>query len=712
MKRRDFISRSAQGLCLATGIAAPASPVFGLSDPSAQPDALDPLIPSPKDSSEWPSFIRNLTEWREAQRKTLRYTGSAYDHPATAWAQQNYVCYFLMIYDQDFFDRKTNSYTVDKVLDRGHSHFGGYDSVVLWPGYPRLGLDERNQFDYFRDMPGGLDGLRKALQKFHDRNVKVFVPFNPWDTSTRREPKPDAEVMADIVAAIGADGIFLDTMSAAGPAFSNRMQQFRQSGVILESELALSIDQISDHHASWAQWFNDQHTPGILRNKWFEQRHMQHQIARWNEDHSTELQMAWINGSGMMVWENVFGQWMPWSSRDCSTLKKMSAIQRRYSDILNTGKWTPLVPCILPGVFCSSWEKDGLRIYTLINREQHEVTGTLLNVNAHKGEVFVDTNSGAVVRGKGGTMTLEGTLDARSVLCFVGGAENKFDPTFHKWLSTVRSAVHDMAVEPGMRTKQLLQPTSEERRGKIIRYKELMVEIQATTILLSTHVLSRECGTYESRMPNAIDLNRPIRYERTAVIPHIAIDITPVTNQQFRIFLDNSGYQPAVPHNFLRHWQKGMPPAGREDHPVVWVDLNDARAYATWAGKRLPGEMEWQFAASGYERRVYPWGNEMKDGHCNNGTDETVSVHAFPHAASPFGCLDMCGNTWEWTESEYADAHNRFCWLKGGSHLKVEGSIWYTQSGAQPSSHSIKMLLMYAGLDRSSTIGFRCVADL
>ena len=79
---------------------------------------------------------------------------------------------------------------------------------------------------------------------------------------------------------------------------------------MLEGEGALPLANVHDYLMSWAQWFPDSYVPGVLRNKWFERRHMQHQINRWDRDHTSELHRAWMNGSGMMIWENVFGSWV------------------------------------------------------------------------------------------------------------------------------------------------------------------------------------------------------------------------------------------------------------------------------------------------------------------------------------------------------------------------------------------------------------------
>ena len=91
--------------------------------------------------------------------------------------------------------------------------FGGYDGVVLWHAYPRIGIDERNQFDFYRDMPGGLEGLKDVVDRFHKLGVKVFINYNPWDTGTRKDGKSDIDALVDILKATNADGIFLDTLN-------------------------------------------------------------------------------------------------------------------------------------------------------------------------------------------------------------------------------------------------------------------------------------------------------------------------------------------------------------------------------------------------------------------------------------------------------------------------------------------------------------------
>ena len=240
-----------------------------------------------------------------------------------------------------------------------------------------------------------------------------------------------------------------------------------------------------------------------------------------------------------------------------------------------------------------------------------------------------------------------------------------------------------------------------------------MVRLMPHTYNQTVEFMIREVGIYSSAMDINVSqtLNDHYIMQRMVHIPYMAIDIYPVTNAQYYKFLQSSGYAPAEKYLFLKHWKNGRPPEGKGNHPVVYVDLNDARAYAKWAGKRLPAEGEWQFAAEGYEQVRYPWGKDLKEGKYNN-TEATTAVDAYPGSKSPFGCFDMCGNTWELTESEYSDRYNRFCILKGGSYYQAKDSMWYTNGGPVPSRLAVKFLMMYPGLDRCSTVGFRCAADL
>ena len=208
-----------------------------------------PVVAGPGEASQWEAWCEALQVERQKLRERLGYDGGSYQEEAFAWVPSCYCCCFAMMYDQRLYDPAARRYTIDSYLNEGMREFGGYDAIVLWQAYPRIGFDGRNQFDFYRDMPGGLAGLRELSRAIHRRGVKVFIDYNPWDTGTRREGKSDAEVLAEFVRAIEADGIFLDTLHEGMRELRDRLDAARP-GVVLESELTLPVERIRDHHMS------------------------------------------------------------------------------------------------------------------------------------------------------------------------------------------------------------------------------------------------------------------------------------------------------------------------------------------------------------------------------------------------------------------------------------------------------------------------------
>ena len=733
MNRRQFVKGTLLA-ALALGLDRRSSGAIG--SPGFQLEPERNLIPAPSNPAQWPEFHRQLVQWREAKRRAVNYSDALYRRPDFTWVQKDFCCGFLMLCDENLYDARAGRYTVKKFLEQEQRGFGGYDSVVLWHAYPRIGLDDRNQFDFYRDMPGGLPGLRAAVEELHRAEVKAFLDYNPWDTGTRREEKSDLDALCDMVRALNADGIFLDTMDRGAEAFRAKLDAVRP-GVVLEGEAALPIERVHDHHLSWAQGFGDSAVPGVLRNKWFEHRHLQHQIKRWDFDHTSELHTAWMNGSGMMVWENVFGSWMGWNARDKSILRQMLPIQRHYARVFAGDNWTPLVPTLAKNVYASLWEEAGLRLWTVVNRSDRPITGDWLEISVTPDEEVFDLMLGQRMAGRrvpqresqepGGAaktgssgasrIVIGGTLPARGLGCVLATKPDAHGPGFYAFLKGQRQLAKRFNPDtayPALPTRRRACP-----RARVWQQiPEGMVEIPGGSVTLRFELRERECGFYESspaggpRLVNAYDFCvRP--FERNVLLKPFALDLMPVTNAQFARFLQAAAYRPRHPENLLKHWTGQSPPPGKEDHPVVYVDLDDARAYAKWAGKRLPTEEEWQYAAQGPAAFRYPWGPELRANCCNGGAEGgTTSVTRFPQGRSPFGVWDLCGNVWEWTESERTDGRTRFCILKGGSWYTAKGSGWYMDGGPRPNAFGEKFLLMWPGLDRCATVGFRCAADL
>ena len=110
------------------------------------------------------------------QRIRIGYYGSEYDGPELKWTQSSFIQPQMMIHDRYFYDPGAGKYTVDRYLDDLQRRYGGIDSVLVWQSYPNIGIDNRNQYDLLRDMPGGVVGVRQMIVDFHQRGVRVLFP--------------------------------------------------------------------------------------------------------------------------------------------------------------------------------------------------------------------------------------------------------------------------------------------------------------------------------------------------------------------------------------------------------------------------------------------------------------------------------------------------------------------------------------------------------
>ena len=233
-----------------------------------------------------------------------------------------------------------------------------------------------------------------------------------------------------------------------------------------------------------------------------------------------------------------------------------------------------------------------------------------------------------------------------------------------------------------------------------------MTEYDRNMVLVPGTDFAYSVSAYDNFIPY------PATGNYTHKIDSFLIDRFPVTNEQYYEFISASGYRPADTTRYLRHWEYGIYKPGTEKYPVVYVGYDDIRAYAKWAGKRLPTEAEWQLAAQGQDKRLWPWGNEFHATFCNNAFGKSTPVDAFSKGASPYGVMDLVGNVWQVTNDMYFNGSYYFLVIRGGSYFRPDSSRWYIQGGPQPLDRTQIMLLISPGFDRSATVGFRCVKDI
>jgi iron(II)-dependent oxidoreductase len=662
---------------------------------------------TPAETGAW---LTDIEHWRTEERLRMGYEASQYERPELRWTQTSFIQPQMMVHDLYFYDRAKAKYTVDRYLDDVDTRYGGIDSVLLWHTYPNLGIDNRNQFDLFRDLPGGVPAVRTMIERFHQRGMRVLFPVMMWDQGTRDEGVSDQVAMAKELADVGADGINGDTMFGITRGFRVASDQTGHP-LALEPELGpISDEMLIYNNLSWGEGWKHEFLPPVSRDKWLESRHMVNIVNRWVHDRNDDLQQAFFNGVGYVSWENIWGIWNGITPRDGEALRRMAAIERTLGSLLNSSEWEPYSSTENFGVLASKFPSAHAVAWTLVNRNHYAVAGRQLITTAMPGAHFYDLWHGVELTAEpvGSAVALSFELEANGF-----GAVLETNVPLSKPLqqSTKPLAGYSSAWETLPQTMTAIAPAVNAG------------PMPASMLLIpAADFVFRVVGIeIEGMNDEGVDVQYPWessarRYHAQKMhIPQFRIDRYPVSNAEFKEFLTATSYHPADDHNFLRDWKDGAFPAGWGKKPVTWVSFEDARAYAKWAGKRLPHEWEWQYAAQGQDNRVYPWGDSWNPAAVPVAEKGRQMVppddsDAHPAGASLFGVLDLVGNVWQWTD-EYCDAHTCAAILRGGSHYQPQGSRWYFPQAYRLSEHG-KYLLMAPSLDRAATVGFRCVQDV
>lgn len=701
-----------------------------------------------------------------------------YQRKDLQWIRHSYAMHLIMAWDHQFYDHSKGGYQIEGFLKRGQQLYGGDDVIGLWPNWPMLGLDQRNQWDQFRSMPGGTKKLKEIAQMLRRHGSRFFISYNPWDESTRWEDHHAG--MADMIRATTADGVVLDTEGKSTPERQQAADQVRPGVVMYSEGMAVPKDMpgiVSGrvHNALY-------YPPMLNLNKFIRPDFAIFRVAELNKERiRREYALSYFNGYGTEL--NIFRPGRPdWIEEDYRFWGRTLRILRENTSNFVSPEFTPLYPSYIDGIHINHWPSAHKEVFTLFSLLPEGYQGPLFLIKPrkdyhlvdlwHHEEIQADTvnNQLAVpVKVEGfskywlGTNN-EGAVGGIAYLPEVLSVNRRGDelhfsarqgdyikiwpgnPTYEKEEQARRFGIHAQSIR--------LMEYFGRHEGKFViqvfKNEELLDEkivfLPPGTARLVSQVKStpRAKSTPEGmvRIPGGQFsmkvtfgdnfIPNPVDYPKEELsIPGFYMDKHPVTNLQFKAFLDDSRYRPLDTTNFLRHWTNGQIQAGQEQFPVIYVSYEDAQAYAQWAGKRLPTEIEWQYAAQTPDLREWPWSKDANVQRkqqvvtntltvsklqvdpelCNPGEGELYPVGSYPKGANPYGLEDLVGCVWQLCHDVYDNGTNYFGILKGGSYYLPASSWWYVEGGPRELTYSQKLLRVSPGFERNATVGFRCVKD-
>jgi formylglycine-generating enzyme required for sulfatase activity len=724
--------------------------------------------------------------WQEGlrlsfQKRYLYDTGEfderLYQREDLKWIRSAYVMHLVMAWDKDFYDSREKSFQLQDFVKRTQRLYGGDDVICIWPTWPSLGIDQRNQFDLYRDLPGGVKELRKQADELRAHGTKFFIAYNPWDESTRSEGH--LQGLAELIRETSADGMVLDTKGESSKELQEAADKVRE-GVIMYSE-GMAVPKHMQGIVS-GRVHNALYYPPILNlNKFIRPQFAIFRVAEvFKEPIKREYALSFFNGYGTEI--NQFAPGHPeWEEEQYKYLGRTTRILRENSDLFTGGKLTPLIPTLIDSVWVNEWKGDDKTLYTIFSRVPSGIDANLFEVKPKathhyvdlwhhekrepseiQGRWFVNVKADAFHHSLLGTNN-EGEVDCIAELPIVITAAITGDvltiTTTGDYEIRIWKGNPDYTKDPmifnGRENRILLSQVFPRYEGKVVIqaiFENQIVDEAIEFIKPGTPRLVSQVKKTRARpsQPGMVKIPAGSFLFNTThgdeFIPYpsenegksfemkpFLMDMFPVTNKEFKKFMTEINYKPDDTANFLHHWKDGTYKKEEENFPVVFVSYEDAQAYAAWAGKRLPTEAEWQYAAQTSDRNEWPWkqtrpvtrkeqyvtetltvsaieGIDPK--YCNLGDGKLYRVGKYARGTNAHGLHDLVGCVWQLTNDIYESGSYRYVMMKGGSYFKPSSSWWYVQGGPRELHYRQYLLRVSQGFERNATVGFRCVADV
>lgn len=319
----------------------------------------------------WPeAFDRYRSYWASS------YDFSEYDREDLQWFNDTAVHNFVFFFGKEGFDHKNMRIDVEGLLRQGEE-FGGYDTVTIWNQYPRLGVDQRSQWDFHDDFPGGRKAIREAVDQFHARGVKVLLPYIPWDQGPTETTVSMGDDFAKLVADTDADGYQLDTMYDLPYAFRKKTDAVKP-GVLLQTQFHPTKNHpVEFLTSSWDELWRQDPMPEVDVLRFMLPQHIAPQINRWSryEDKSLMILRAMFGGAPVVIWQDVFGRWMPFAEDQKAMIRQWKQVYLKYRTIYQGPKPIPLYTTWDDGVYCNVFADaaEEKTIYSFYNENYEEV---------------------------------------------------------------------------------------------------------------------------------------------------------------------------------------------------------------------------------------------------------------------------------------------------------------------------------------------------
>lgn len=638
-----------------------------------------------------------------------------------------------------FYNSIENKYKVNDFIENGIKTFGGYDNIAIDGTWGLTGLDDRTIFDYYNLLPQGIEKLTDINKLIVAASSQMYIGFNI--NTFIKQPYNTAQSINTLLKLTNINGIIINGKDICNIKLL-KLDSIENSNFFINNiyELPNNIDFNNYTYANrgkpslnFLSWVYPLRNAFVVSTpEWYNIKH--------------QAQLAFWNGNGIFIDFSSVDNFYTWPNND-PLIQQLSETYKSNFGVFKKGRQYPLVEYnkqrqIVVNQWTSKY-KDILTLYRnnvieadtfTVHLNQGIFPGHYVNIIDHTNVndyyenntiylsvKFNSNNIACIVRFTDiikltpktdsliVTTSISGTLKV-----FIGKPNNKpiFEGIGNYNLLNLHKLVPNYA---GILTFQLYNDT------------EILDEVYYTLEPKQQQIITKPVSTLKlgGNAFGMVEITGGMFYFQTEcldtftfglqsgdlVMNSFYIDEYPVTNAQYYDFIASSDYKPKDSRNYLKHWESGTYPAGQGNYPVVYVSINDAKAYSAWAGKRLPTEIEWQYAAQGSDNRTWPWGNDFQATKCNNAFGRPTPVNTFRKGKSAFGVADMVGNVWQLTNDIYYDGYYSYAVIKGGSYYKPTDIDDNLYTGPQPLYKRKFMPLVSESQQRAATIGFRCVKD-